>query len=184
MLNTKEAQKTVIAFVAGLLIGGLLVWIFSEPAAPAANGDDDTDRGAVEEMMDDTEDADDADDVDRTATETDDIADADDMQTGDGSIRVADQDAGSTVTLSSAVFPTDEGWIGVRDYDDGEVGNILGVVRYSKTQGLVPESIRLLRPTLADEEYAVVFFTDNGDRRFTASTDTQIDGAIETFRAE
>ena len=44
-----DGQKTVVAFVAGLLVGGLLVWIFNDtPAeAPVTGTDADTDlRGA------------------------------------------------------------------------------------------------------------------------------------------
>lgn len=183
MQNTKEAQKTVIAFIAGLLIGGLLVWIFAEPAADTADTPDDSDTGAVEEMLDDTEDTDET--ADEEADTTDENTDDEDtMETGEGSVSVSDQPAGSTVTIESAVFPTDEGWIGVRDYRNDQMGSILGVARYSRSQGLIPESIRLLRATTAGEEYAIVFYTESGDREFNLAEDVQVEGVFETFRAE
>lgn len=179
--NTKEAQKTVIAFIAGLLIGGLLVWVFSEPSPDAAPENENDTVSEVDDMDDDE-----ADDID---TETgDDAADDDnqapEMQTGDGSIDVRDQAAGSTVSIDGAVFPEDEGWIAVRDYANGEVGRVLGATRFSRSQGLMPESVRLLRPTVAGNEYAVVFFTESGDRSFNMATDTQIEGVMTVFEAQ
>ena len=106
------------------------------------------------------------------------------LTTGDGDVEVNNQSAGMTVTLESAVFPSDEGWIAVRSYPNGQLGSILGAARYSKEQGLVPEEISLLAPTIAGRDYAVVFFTEDGDRVFNLATDVQIEGAISTFSAE
>ena len=106
------------------------------------------------------------------------------LTTGDGDVEVNNQSAGMTVTLESAVFPSDEGWIAVSSYPNGQLGSILGAARYSKEQGLVPEEISLLAPTIAGRDYAVVFFTEDGDRVFNLATDVQIEGAISTFSAE
>lgn len=180
--STNEAQKTVIAFIAGLIIGGLLAFIFGGTTAETPAVDDEMDTVA-EVDEDDEEDSDlpaasDGGDI------TSDTTPANTIQTGDGSVRVSDQDAGATVAISNATFPTDEGWIGVREYADGEVGSILGVARYSKDQGLLPTQVRLLRSTTAGNEYAIVFFTENGDRSFNAATDTQIGDEVEIFTAE
>ncbi len=179
--NTKEAQKTVIAFIAGLVIGGLLVFAFggtSTPTDDRMDDDNDVSSEAIDtnDVDEDSEDEEDDSDTEVTGSNT--------IETGDAAARVSDQDAGSVVAIDSATFPTDEGWIGVRDYDNDEIGNILGVVRYSKSQGLTPSQVRLQRATVAGKEYAIVFFENKGDRSFSAATDTQIGGVADTFRAE
>jgi hypothetical protein len=174
----QESQKTIVAFAAGLLIGGLLVWIFGgSPKADAPvdemNNDESSEETATQETDATTDTA--------TETESDETAT---LVTGDGKIVVGDQKAGSAVALSSAVYPTDEGWIGVRDYANGQASGLLGVARYSKEQGLVPETIQLQRSTIAGKEYALVFYTESGDRVFSLADDKQIDGVTATFKAQ
>ncbi|MCB9811848.1 hypothetical protein H6783_02950 [Candidatus Nomurabacteria bacterium] len=178
----QESQKTVVAFVAGLLIGGLLVWIFSGTPAdsPAHEDSTDTDSEMTDHTSDDSNTKDSSDSMKSdTASDT-----APEMVVGDGKIGVSDQTAGRSVTIDSATFPTEDGWIAVRSYSDGALGNILGAARYSKSQGLIPESVELLAPTVTGRQYAVVFFTENGDRKFDLATDSQIEGTFETFTAE
>lgn len=177
----QENQKTIVAFAAGLLIGGLLVWVF---AGGTPNTQDTTD----EEGATTTEEVDG--DVEGEATSTDDESTNDDeadaapvMQQGEGAVDLGDQSAGSRVTLESATFPTDEGWIGVRDYVDGQIGGILGVARFSKEQGLIPQEIALQRATKAGNTYAIVFFSENGDRVFNTANDKQAEGVVSTFTA-
>lgn len=183
--SSKEAQKTIISFIAGLIIGGLLVWVFG-----GTNGDTPTDElsdSTIEEIdtSDDTEDAgtDEEDSTAPTSTE-----DADNgftsAESGSGSIDVSDQPAGSSVTLEGAVFPSDEGWIGVRDYVNGQLGSILGVSRFSREQGRLPNTINLQRATEAGREYAIVFYRESGDRKFNLAQDELIEDIIETFTAE
>lgn len=196
--QSKEAQKTVIAFIAGLLIGGLLVWIFG--GSPAETPTDDVmDDNTSEEQSDTTNsNADDSQADDSADTSADDATDdttnddttqtsddsSDEMVTGEGSVSVSDQPAGTSVTLDSAVFPNDEGWIGVRDYNNGQMGSLLGVVRFSSEQGLVPDEIVLQRATEAGNEYAIVYYTESGDREFSLADDVQIEGVFETFTAQ
>lgn len=186
----QDSQKTVVAFIAGLLIGGLLVWVFSgTPATEQTNSasDDDT-QGEVSDNSGNTK-------TNSTLKATDETTDSTSNETpaettlpelpvGDASVEVNNQDAGSVVELSAATFPTDEGWIGVRDYVDGQLTGLLGVARYSKEQGLIPETIVLQRATIAGNTYAIVFYSENGDRQFNLAEDVQMGGVMSTFQAQ
>ena len=100
-----------------------------------------------------------------------------------GSIVVADQAAGMKVALGALEFPTKAGWVVVRDYMDGTPGNVLGAARYSAAEGLVPASVELMRETVKDSSYQVVFFTNGGDAGFSLADDKAIAGAEATFKA-
>ena len=181
-VEKQEGQKTVVSFIAGLLIGGLLVWAFSGSPADEMVDKDINEDGSV--MIDDNQ------DEDEMLPVTDDEAadvEEDEMQTsetGTGSVEVADQEASTSVALEGATFPTEEGWVGVRTYRDGEFLNILGVSRYSKSQGLIPETVELVTPMIAGSEYAVVFFSENGDRQFSPAVDVQLETELNTFVAK
>lgn len=194
--TTNDGQKTVVAFIAGLLVGALLVWVFSDTPAEAPTETDD----AAATEQDQTGDAENADDTettsdeptdatpDQTETPADESAPeaepAAELPTGDASASVADTAPSRVVALESATYPTDNGWIAVRTYNDGEFTNILGAARYSREQGLIPEEIQLLTPTIAGQEYAIVFFTEDGDREFNLRNDTPIETPLITFTAE
>lgn len=171
----KESQKTVVAFISGLLIGGLLVGMFSsspeEVVAP--------ENEVVGEVTD--------------ITETDDNSSVDGglvadvvapVVVGEGSVIVADQAAGSTVTLGAVNLPTAEGWVVVREFNEGVSGNILGAARYSAEENLVPTTVELIRGTMAGSTYQVVFFTNSGDTSFDLGQDVQIEGIATTFDAQ
>ena len=198
----QESKKTVVSFIVGLLIGGLLVWAFSGPAADAPATDDAEAPASADETTaasDENDEANDDEEMTEDAaadTETDEevsspdtTADAADKEpaelpTGEGAVAVGDQAAGDRVALERVVFPIDEGWIAVRSYTDEQLGNILGAARFSKEQGLVPEAVPLLAPTTAGNEYAIVFFTENGDREFNLANDVQVDSVFATFTAQ
>ncbi len=183
---SEENKKTIISFIAGLLIGGLLVFIFIEPATDVMPADDNNDREEETEMSnDDEEREEDNNDEEDTATSTDEEDDVrTPVTTGDGAIEVDDQSAGGTVAFESVEFPSNTGWIGIRDYANGQMTGLLGVARYDTGTGLLPSSVRLLRPTVKGNTYAVVFYSDNGDRQFSLATDAQLAGVMETFKAE
>jgi hypothetical protein len=180
----QEGQKTVVSFVVGLLIGGLLVWAFSGPTDTKKA--DETKTDADKEEVSDTDSK--ASDTDTKTEETEDTAPVAEekavLKVGDGSIVVADQPASSAIALTSATYPVSEGWVGVRDYQNGQLGAILGVVRFSEEQGLVPNQIVLQRPTTTGREYAVVVYAENGDRQFNLAADVQIDKIFATFTAK
>ncbi len=172
----QDNQKTIVAFAAGLLVGGLLVWVFG--GAPK------TDKPS-DKKVEDAKSAEIKTTEEATLSEAEKSAEAKPaMQVGEGKIELDAVAAGKTVALKSAVFPTDEGWVGVRTLTDGQVGPILGVARFSKEQGLIPSVIELLSATVAGREYAVVFFGEDGDRKFSAAKDAQKEGVVASFKAK
>lgn len=168
--EVKESQKTVVAFIAGLLVGGLLVWVFggnpNEANAPSETAVEVAEviEGEVEEVP--------LEEVAEAAPE---------LPVGEASATVPTQPAGSVVRLDRATFPTDEGWIAVRSYNNGQLGSILGAIQYSKAAGRVPSEIPLLAPTLPDREYAIVFFSQDNNRAFNLDGDVQMNTELITF---
>lgn len=174
----QDGQKTIVAFVVGLLIGGLLMWAFSGSPSDAPKGTEKTDDT---EMTDDSA----ANDEDITSeANADTTTETPKLSVGDGKIVVNDQPASATIALQSATYPVSEGWIGVREFDSEKLGYILGVVRFSESQGLVPNEIELVRSTTAGKKYAVVVYTENGDFDFNLANDVQIDTIYSTFTAQ
>lgn len=170
--NNDESKKTLVAFVVGLLIGGMLVWAFSGPSDKMNDEamEDEKTASSTMESADMTEETEDATPTLKVAEE--------------GVIVINDQPAASTVQIDSATYPVGEGWIGVRQYNDDNLGYILGVVRFSESQGLVPKEIILQTPTKAGSKYAVVVFREDGDFDFSLAGDVQIDQIYTTFTAE
>ncbi len=177
-VEKQESQKTVVAFITGLLIGGLLVWVFSSTPETSKDVEVNIEDNNTEEVAD-TEKTEDTNTNTVTTTTTNTTTPA----VGEGSIAVGDQNAGPTVALNSVTLPTESGWVVVRDYMDGVPGNILGAARYSVSEGLMPESVDLVRSTNAGGSYQVVFYTNEGDLSFTPGIDRPIDGISTTFKA-
>jgi len=175
----QDGQKTLVAFVVGLLIGGMLVWAFSEPT-PSAPLDNDDETTLEEETS--------GGDIEVTGGTNDTVTPTpeptSELQVGNGSVSVLDQAAGTSVGLDRATYPVSEGWIGVREYNNDKLGFILGVVRFSESQGLVPSEIVLQRSTTPGNRYAVVIFTEDGDFDFNLANDVQIDEIFDTFVAQ
>lgn len=176
----QESQKTVVAFVAGLLIGGLLVWVFSPaPEEAPALGENDS---AEEEMMDTDEESEMPETPRATTTDDEEEAPVVSSETPavpvevgeDYTVAIANQAAGDAVLLGEIAFPVVEGWVAVHETTAGDLGNALGAARFNTAAGLIPTSIPLLRSTVVDGTYAVVFYTDNGDRIFDLRTDARL----------
>jgi len=177
----QDSSKTLVSFVVGLLIGGMLVWAFSGPEADAPQivvNEEETETTA-EEGDNTTSEGQETTTDNTTTTEA-----APELVVGDGSVQVNDQPAGMSVSLERATYPIEEGWIGVRDYDNGQLSFIKGVVRFSAAGGLVPQDIVLQVPTLPGQEYAVVMFSEDGDNVFNPAGDVQIDQIFGTFTAQ
>ncbi len=169
-VETQENQKTVVAFITGLLIGGLLVWVFS--STPEGKVQQTVNEDTKEQVNEEDE-ADKAKEVEATNSDT----------VGAGSLTIADQSAGKVVLLGETKVPTKNGWIVVRDYTNGIGGKVLGAARYSADEGLMPKSVELIRETVKGSSYQVVFFTNKGDTGFSMTEDTIIDGMGTTFKA-
>lgn len=185
----QESQKTVVAFIAGLLIGGLLVWVFGGAPQSDTTVDEGSNTDVTEEADSDTSSSDaqteDQSDADTVASETSEPeVELPELPVGDAEASASDQAAGARVALEGATFPSDEGWIGVRDYVDGQLTGLLGVARYSKEQGLIPEEIVLQRATTPGNTYAIVFYSESGDREFNLADDVQVGGVMDTFTAQ
>lgn len=174
-IGKQENQKTVVAFVTGLLIGGLLVWVFSSTPEQASAPKEVDDSKATESVTKEDEKS-----VTPSTVAT---TPATPEVVGEGSIAVADQKAGKTVALGALKLPTKNGWVVVRDYMDGVPGNILGAARYSTEEGLTPTSIELMRATVVGSSYQVVFFSNYGDKGFKLGEDQAIGDITATFKA-
>ncbi len=188
----QDGSKTLVSFVVGLLIGGMLVWAFSSPDGQNTGVEvDDADAMEVSEVSEVGAAVESAagSAVDTVAQGVDSAAGAAaatvaNLPVGDGSIVVGNQPASARVVVNRATYPISEGWIGVRDYSNGQLGFILGVVQFSEAANLVPEDIILQTPTVAGRDYAVVVFESDGIRGFNAAGDVQVDKIFSTFTAQ
>jgi hypothetical protein len=181
-----EDKKTVVAFIVGLLIGGLLVWAFSGPTADAPEKTERNDETTKTADSNTTAKENDT-GVEKVEVTTETNADTPAitiLPTGEGSVTVGSVSAGNSVPLGDVTYPIEEGWIGVRTYQGERLGYILGVVRFSKRDGLVPSEIVLQTPTRSGSPYAIVMYTESGDRTFNLATDTQVDKVFATFTAK
>jgi len=168
---TEENKKTIVAFIAGLLIGGLLVFIFTDPAeGDSKRVDDDKTPVTTEETNDNDDNAEEP-------------AENEEVRPSTEEEPVISQ-SGQTVAIDDLDFPADAGWVGIRDYENGQLTGLLGVARWSNEEGLIPTEVPLLRSTVSGKTYAIVFYSDNGDKRFDLATDVQIDSEVTTFVAK
>jgi hypothetical protein len=88
-------------------------------------------------------------------------------------LEVRDQPAGHAVIVERVVL-TETSWVAVRELnEDGSVGNILGAARRDagEHERVV---VDLLRSTEPDKRYALVIFTDDGDKAFDSKKDTPV----------
>ena len=166
--HNEETQKTLVAFVVGLLIGGMLVWAFSGPSdKKEATDETETEKTETVELNSDEN-----------------KEEAGKLSVGEGNIVVKDQPASKAIVMENATYPVSEGWVCVREYTDDKLGYILGVNRFSESQGLVPENIELVVSTTPGKKYAIVVYKEDGDFDFNLAGDVQIDQIFSTFTAQ
>lgn len=178
-VEKKESQKTVVAFVTGLLIGGLLVWVFS--STPNNSAEPKKDEVKVDSTSEEITKEEDTSRL--TEAETEAKAEPIVNMVGEGALTVADQKAGNVVLINVSKYPTKSGWVAVREVKDGVLGNILGTARYNMDEGLTAQSIELLRDTTVGGSYQVLFYTNEGALNFTLGEDKLIEGVNATFKA-
>lgn len=179
----QEGQKTVVAFIAGLLIGGLLVWVFS--ASPETKSVPNEEKADTEEVRkDEAEKGGAVAEVKKEETAEKTTPKVSDVKPGDAKLAVKDQPAGLVVVLEESKYPAMAGWVVVRDYVGGVSGNILGAARFNTDEGLTPASVNLLRATTAGNNYQVVYYSSNGDKVFDLNDDLLIEGVSANFKAQ
>lgn len=172
MEDKESRQKTVVAFIAGLLIGGILVYIFAampDRGEKTANTEKATGTELGKESLGPS----------NTTAEVDSAMKAEDAKSvasveadRDGSLTVDDQPAGSVVTIANLSTPSNAGWVVVHEINaDGSLGRALGASRYNEADGLMPVRIELLRATSANATYRVVIYSENGDKVFDLKED-------------
>lgn len=181
--DNQKNTKTIISFVAGLVIGGLLVWVFiSAPSKETLQVNDTKDETTktvpTTEKTKTTE---------SNSTEDEPVVAV--TQVGAGSIVALNQKAGKTVTLGEVKYPVDTGWLAVHELVGDTPGIVLGAARFGVKEGLMPKVIELIRGTVAGKEYRVVFHESNGDREYASAVDAIINGTDgkslgTTFKAE
>ncbi|MBI4086672.1 hypothetical protein HY416_01670 [Candidatus Kaiserbacteria bacterium] len=168
--RTQESKKTVVAFVVGLLIGGLLVWVFGSTGSSSTENGLTRKDNTIEEKTEGS--ANDKKEVDKKTNTDTDMAGA---GQNTGPFVVANQSAGMKVSLGDVQYPSEEGWIVVHDDIDGELGWALGAARYHTGVGLLPKEVDLLRATEKGKTYRVVFYTQEGGLEFDLKIDTPME---------
>lgn len=174
-VEKQESHKTVVAFITGLLIGGLLVWVFSSPTTQEKNDSMKTDE-QKSEMSEKKDEKKEEMKADKKEGEMKAVM-------GSGKIEVSDQKAGSKITLGALEFPAQTGWVAVRDFQGDTLGNVFGASFYNTDMNVVPTEIEAVRNTIAGQKYAVVFFSNEGDAAFSSTQDKMVEGVMATFTA-
>lgn len=170
---SEENKKTIVAFIAGLLIGGILVFIFANP------GDKDA-KNSTDRRTDETAKT----APDSVSGESSNEEVNRDQVSATGVTSVDNRPVADTAALNEIEFPAESGWVGVRDFENGQLTGLLGVARWNMAEGLTPTEVPLLRSMEKGRTYAIVFYKDNGDKHFDLATDSQMETSVISFVAE
>lgn len=136
--------QSIVMFIAGLMVGGLLVAAWLTLPSPPLTFWQESDT-----MM--------SDNASLSLDES-------------GRVSVGDQEAGDTVRVDSITVPAPGVWVAVREVSGTTLGNVLGAARARapSTEFIVP----LLRSTNGAQTYAIVLYRDNGDDLFDLVSDS------------
>jgi hypothetical protein len=181
----QQGQKTVVAFISGLLIGGLLMWVFS--AEPKKDMNKEQKKDDAKEMTTEGEKTEVAATTDGQTTEV--VATAPEVTLGAGSIALGTIKAGTKVAVGDMKFPAEGGWVAVHQMEGENLSTVLGASRFDTKTGLVPKEIELLASMKQGDTYAVVFHGTDGNRAYSSKTDLVLKNAEgkflgSTFKAE
>jgi hypothetical protein len=173
-------MKKTITFIGGLIVGIIIMFSWSKAFPQAQDQDmDSTINDATTTEAVSTEQG----DVPTLNDEEDDtIINSAVTASNTNTIQVGAQQAGTPVRIASVQLDAGEagGWVVVHEVQDGVIGNALGAIR--KDSGLHTDVVvQLLRETVSGGTYAVVLYTDNGDRQFSLTSDTPLTDAEGTF---
>ena len=97
-------------------------------------------------------------------------------------ISVDDQSAGSEVIVREVTL-NETGWVAVREMINGEMGNILGATRIKEAGTSTDVSVKVLRPTVSGQDYAIVIYRDDGDEDFDFNFDSLVVSGSEPVSA-
>lgn len=157
-------QKTIVVGIIALVIGFILGWFVAKEKYLNKNTIKE-DSTLVDENKDESTLG-----TENTQTVT---TGAVTNTEGEGSVLVASQKAGDSVTVETVTAQT-VSWVAIREYNNGIMGNILGAKRVeagTHSNVVVP----LLRATKPGATYYAVLFKDNGDGMFNKSSDMMIE---------
>lgn len=173
-------------FVIGLVIGAVVMWIFTGTKADDSDKVDMNDGVSTTTSMIDESIETSIDSEDLLASSEAATIPVAEVGSGNNSVTVKDQPAGMTVNVESLEV-TASTWVAVHEHKDGSLGNILGARRFEP--GMKNGVVELLRATMSGGTYHAVMYKDNGDREFSKTSDTKImnvaGGVIESvFKAQ
>lgn len=159
-------QKLAIAFIAGLLLGALSVWVYFGQT----NMEETLESEEGEEMM-----------IEEGEEETASVSTAGEQvgtlevetrpqpTASEADIVVSNQPSGNSVMISELLMPQGGGWVVVHEHEGGALKNALGAKYFE--EGSWSGTVSLLRNTVVGQTYFVVIYEDDGDRRFSMVND-------------
>lgn len=146
-----ESFKLAASFVVGLLVGGGIVWYWSNQVAVAPVVEEEVVINVSDEPI----------------IGKPDIVINKELSKNT-SIQVKNQPSGNTVLIDKVTIEED-GWVVIHEGTEGSIGNALGATRVDAGEHKV--IVELLRATEPASMYRAVLYRDNGDREFSLDSD-------------
>jgi hypothetical protein len=168
----EQQQKMLASFIAGLVIGALVVWFWSSIGVTRSASR----RAADTPAATSTE----------SASSTGAIAASSDASgtppvqsgghspvtigSGEPSITVSGDQKGSVIQLARAMLPDINGWIVARPIRDGTAEHPIGASHFH--DGYWTDTIELVKPLISGAQYQVIVYRDDGNNVFSSISDT------------